>query len=261
MVIKLTHSKDAEKQTRIAKQIHELIEKNRFKIRSPIATTVDLPGTDFAIYVEEKLPLGMNEKEHQEFWARIFIHIKSTECSPIFSENLLKIAKEISELVLKIGIWDIGEKNLPEVASNGQYLCATDFENVSEDLSNVHQGLSKLAYLFCHDPCIEYLENQYIQSGLESAFTQHKDWIKKDFGDAAYEGFMSKNSQEMHLDNWKKQLRDKHTALLRLQETLLARDEKEKIEESLMAAKSVKQINNVHEGKVAKKLEDLLLTN
>src|SRR5262249_19071226 len=51
----------------------------------------------------------------------------------------------IQILIEQVGFWDVGDHNLPEVRSDGQGVCGTDFENVDLDLATVSDGLERLA--------------------------------------------------------------------------------------------------------------------
>jgi|GEM_PF-1643899 len=154
IVVKLMSCEAASKQVLVAERARAFAkEQNPFWCRIPLSTCIEVPemlaaGEPRALYIEERLPLGMDWSGHREFWARVFTHSQSAECLPIFKENLVKLVSQMASLIVNIGIWDVGLKNFPEVSMDGKYVCAVDFENVDLDKKSVYDGLQRLASLF-----------------------------------------------------------------------------------------------------------------
>lgn len=159
LVFKITHKQDAEKQEQVSKEALEVTRnmEQRSWVQIPRATSFDVEK--LTVYVEERLPLNLNMHEHEEFWARIFTHYQSAEASPLFRQNLATLIDQIQELVEKVGIWDVGYKNLPEVRTDGSGVCGTDFENV--DKRSVADGIQRLTDLFPISPLVDKLSKRY----------------------------------------------------------------------------------------------------
>ncbi len=167
-VFKRMDSETALTQVQVAKATHGFVSKqNPFWCRCPFAEIIELPNSKEVLYVEEKLHIGMSLNEHDEFWTRIFIHLDSSECSPLFKENLFALVKQINILIEEFGFWDVGLHNLPEVAYNGTYVCVTDFENIDPNKKSLPDGMRRLASLFCHHSFQTYFSERYKQAALE----------------------------------------------------------------------------------------------
>ncbi len=155
IVIKLMNKECAHSQLHIAKRSLEVTQamKNCW-IQIPRVSFVD--AGDMTAYIEEHLPIGLDESQHKELWARILIHYQSSECSALFKEHLQELIEQIQNLIMRIGFWDVGYRNLPEVRIDGAGVCATDFEQIDDkdDLKRV-RGLEKLAHLFPFAPLVD----------------------------------------------------------------------------------------------------------
>lgn len=147
VVFKIMKQSQASKQqeiSRLAYAVTQQIEGCWVKI--PRSTQIDLD--QISVYVEERLPLELNSDQHNELWAHVLSHYKSAQATVTFKSNLKSLINHILILIERVGFWDVGNHNLPEVSIDGSGVCATDFENVTLGLSNKHQGLERLAKLF-----------------------------------------------------------------------------------------------------------------
>lgn len=151
-VFKFMPNKTAEEQHRTCQKIHALaISQEKFWVRVPVSTLIPLPCIPtHSLYVEERLNLGMDKDDHAEFWARILLYGQSDLANTQFHENLRLLIDNVSDLVLKFSFWDVGLHNLPEVSLDGRYVCAVDFEQISDTplTDAIADGMNRLMSLF-----------------------------------------------------------------------------------------------------------------
>lgn len=175
LVFKKMSLKDAKKQYEVAQRIHEFAsQKKGFLCRVPVADFIELPTKNCrneteALYVEEKLPLGLGMDGHQEFWSRIFAHFSSDNCASIFKDNLFVIINDVVSIVETQGFWDTGLHNLPEVSLDGSYVSVTDFENISK-VGLSAEGFQRLAEVFSHETYIPYFREKYCTTVVKQDF-------------------------------------------------------------------------------------------
>ena len=166
---------NAEAQFKAAKATHEFAcSQSPFWCRTPVATVIPMKieGSEElrALYAEELLPIGMDPEENREFWCRIFIHLDSENCTPLFRENLFSLVQQMSALIKRVGFWDAGSHNFPELSLDGTHICATDFDDMPLDPTPTlgMNGIKLLAQIFCHAPFTHYLLEEYKTFGLAS---------------------------------------------------------------------------------------------
>ncbi|MBS4168673.1 hypothetical protein [Parachlamydia sp. AcF125] len=163
LVFKITDREDTRKQEQGGRKVLSITQKiKNCWVQVPRATF--MTAEKVSIYVEERLPLGLNIVEQEEFWARILSHYQSNAASDRFKTNLHHLVNQIQLLVEKVGFWDIGFHNLPEVRLDGMGVCGTDFGNLCEDPSNISEGIERLAYLFPLPTLVEKLDKRYYQA-------------------------------------------------------------------------------------------------
>lgn len=159
IVFKIMKLEDATKQELVAKKALETArEMKQSWVQIPRATSIEVDT--IAVYVEERLPLNLNLVEHQEFWVRVITHYQSSS-SPLFRQNLTTLIQQIQNLIEKVGFWDVGYHNLPEIRTDGIGVCAVDFENVDLDGQNRIEGIERLATLFPVSPLVDGLSTKY----------------------------------------------------------------------------------------------------
>ncbi len=180
LVFKLMDREKTDKQVHVAKKSQEVVrEIKNCWIQIPRTTSIDAKTT--TIYVEERLPLSLGFQEHQEFWARILTYYQSPACSDLFKINLHQLIGQIQLLIERVGFWDVGYHNLPEVRTDGTGVCGTDFENIDLDLKNVAEGLQRLAYLVPVAPLRDSIikrHEQEVPSLLAREMKNHADGVK-----------------------------------------------------------------------------------
>ncbi len=175
LVFKEMSLKNAEAQLKAAKATHAFVlSQSPFWCRTPVATVIPMKieGTEElrALYVEERLPIGLDVEENQEFWCRIFMHLNSENCTPLFRENLFSLVQQMCALVEHVGFWDAGSHNFPELSLDGTHICAVDFDEMPLDSTPTlgMGGIQALAQTFCHAPFADYLLERYKAFGLAS---------------------------------------------------------------------------------------------
>lgn len=182
LVFKLMRSEDAKKQTTVAQVALKVVEetKNCF-LQIPCSTWIETEAKT-TIYIEEHLPLaGLSMDEHREFWARVLIHYQSSESTQSYKTNLETLIGHIKLLIEKVGFWDVGCHNLPEVRLDGMGVCGTDFENVELDGKYVNIGLENLIRLVPVHPLVDGVIKSYegiIPKILEQKKLQYNDWVR-----------------------------------------------------------------------------------
>lgn len=170
--IKRMDKKLAYHQLASAKRAHEyVISQNCFWIQTPSsACVVDLPNSSDALYIEERLPLGMNIEEHCIFFERIFNHLESEDGTETFKKNLRKLVKQICKFAENTGFRDIGlGHNLPEVSLTGTHVCVTDFEEM--DLSNSVEDIYWRLSAAFHSPLLsDKIKKRFQKKVLENIY-------------------------------------------------------------------------------------------
>ncbi|MBY0529776.1 MAG: hypothetical protein K2P51_06255 [Rhabdochlamydiaceae bacterium] len=151
-VFKFMPNKTAEEQHRTCEKIHTFAtSKDKFWVRIPVSSLVPLPCIPtHSLYVEERLQLGMDMDLHAEFWARIILYHQSEQANEHFHENMRRLVDNISDIVLHFSFWDVGLHNMPEVSLDGHYVCAVDFEEISDEPQPdaIADGMNRLMALF-----------------------------------------------------------------------------------------------------------------
>lgn len=144
IVFKLMDPDAANSQIRTAKKTFEVTrEMNNCWIQIPKTSSVN--AGKITAYIEERLPLGLDIFQHEEFWARILLHYQSTKSSNLFRTNLETLISQVQILIERVGFCDIIYRNLPEVRIDGTGVCGTDFENVELTPKSKTDGLRRLA--------------------------------------------------------------------------------------------------------------------
>lgn len=160
LVFKLMPHEKADKQKEVACKSREVT-------RGLTHSWVQIPRADsfkvggISVYVEEKLPIGLGFEEHKEFWARVISHYQSSNATESFKSHFENLIEHINVLIDKVGFWNVGYNNLPEVRFDGKGVCGTGFSNIDFELKNLPNGLSRLASLVPISPFLETLSAMY----------------------------------------------------------------------------------------------------
>jgi hypothetical protein len=172
LVFKLMDQKKADHQVQVAQKAYEVTQQqNNCWVQIPRASSINVG--EVAVYIEERLLLGLNEEQHQEFWARVLAYYQSSECSDEFKTHLQALVGQIQLLVEKVGIWDVGYKNLPEVRTDGKGVCGTDFEGVGlNGVGQTAMALERLAHMLPVDLLVNDIVKGYEQQ-------VHYAWVEK----------------------------------------------------------------------------------
>jgi hypothetical protein len=220
IVFKLMAHEDAAKQEKVACQSLEVTQQiEHCWVQIPRATLFEI--NQFSVYVEEKLPLALNMEEHREFWARVISHYQSSNATASFKSNFENMIEHISILIEKVGFWDVGYHNLPEVRADGKGVCGTDFENINSDLRNLPEGLFRLASLVPIPPFSKSLAIKYetyvplLHARALEMYEQEKSW-----------GYIKEPKQEIIMQKFHLEQAEKKDGLKALQTALAYYDEK-----------------------------------
>lgn len=191
-VFKPMAKEKAEKQWQVGNHVRDVVHSEKLDlIQVPSADMVNLDDNK-ALYIEQKMELGLDDKKTEELWLRLTNHF-NTAADPIFEANMKRLFDQSMTYIIKTGYWDVGAKNFPEFVLNGKMICGVDFENVVdqeaenkeartiEDLhkamgwepppkriTNIQDGLVKLAQLCVMSPKLqEAIEVRTQQAGLK----------------------------------------------------------------------------------------------
>lgn len=128
----------------------------------PVEGCVNFSFEPVSVYVEERLPIGLNRYEHTEFWARVMTHYRSDSCNPSFKTHIKKLIDQIQCLVEELGFDDAGFHNLPEICLDGEGIGITDFEGTEkENKQLVAKGLLAIAEVFVYPELVDKIKQKY----------------------------------------------------------------------------------------------------
>jgi len=226
IVFKLMAPEDADKQEKVAcasREVTQQIEHCWVQIPRSTSFNVD----QVSIYVEEKLPLALGYEAHQEFWARVIAHYQLSSATDSFRSNFENLIEQIDILIHKVGFWDVGYHNLPEVRVDGKGVCGTDFENIDLDLKQLPEGILRLANLVPIPPFLTSLAVKYekqvpfLHEKALEIYEMEKEWE-----------WIQEPKQETIMQKFHLIQAEKREALQALQTALAYYDEKKFISET-----------------------------
>lgn len=221
LVFKIMGSEKADHQFLIAKKAGELVQKtDKSLIQIPKADVIEILDFNRKVYIEEKLSLNLNMREHEEFWARLLMYYESEKASKTFKENIENLFTQIRRFT-EMGFWDIGYHNLPEILSNGEGACGVDFENVNLSDGQSIEGLERLAGLAPIPPLVDKTVIVYkncIPKILEKEIQRYNE--------SGLIGLLSKPTEESIFKEFYISLANKKRCLEACQKALISYDDR-----------------------------------